>query len=1290
MSLNNENNDEYNIYKFLEERVVQTGHTHTSMCNPKGSYYIEEHDLDTFYEYYEKALFDNELHITERHCEISPIIIDLDFKYELETFERKHKVNHIEKIVNLYVSEICNLFELERNDKRLISFIFERDELYKIKGITKDGIHIIFPNIVSHPDAQYYIRNNILKKIVEIISDLGLKNVISDVVDKSVIAPNTCWLLYGSNKDRPKGNPYRLKYIFDGDGNQISIEDYFGEEYINLARFFSIRGRKVSDLIPIRADKLNVLSAISKKKILKTKSNSYLNYDIERIRELVSILSDERIENYSQWIEVGWMLHNIDPCNDELLEIWINFSKKSNKFVEGECEKLWDNMKSEGLTIATLHYWAKIDNYTKYNEFKNKDINKHIETSIKTQSNYDIAYVLHKMYEYDFVYCDNDWYMYKNHRWHKETDGMSLRMKISTELHEKYVRLMSYYNQIAGGKVLVDNHELTEEEKEEYKKKNGVVLDLTKKLKTTSFKDNVMRECKELFSKDNKEFSKKLDANPTLLGFNNGIYDLEKGEFRDGRPDDFIEISTEIDKIDFDNNNEHWEDLEHFLNTVFFDEEIRNYFLTYLSSCLQGHNAEEKFRFWTGIGCHAINTPIMMSDGTTKNVQDIIVGDKLMGDDSTERNVIELKHGFSDMYNITTIKGEKFTVNGEHIICLKATTIGSLNDSLKEHRYKLSWQEKDNNGIPVNKCKNFAYKHENRKIYNKNVIYYENEEDAKNSAIKFKELLYKNPNYIKNGDVIDIKVKDYLNIRKKIGDRNYFLYKVGIDFEKKDLPLDPYMIGYWLGDGTSMLSSITTMDHEVEDYFSLKANELNLNIKEYKKDSDKASTFVYSSKYKGSRNKLYENTFYQTLKKLKLLGNKHIPDLYKYNDRNNRLNILAGIIDSDGHYQARSNQYEITLKSEKLIDDILYLARSLGFSCSKKNVTKSCQNFTGHYFNIIIYGSGIEDIPVLLKRKKAIPRIKNKNASYYGFNIEKVEDNYFYGFELDGNHRYLMGDFTVTHNSNGKSKILELFVHSLGDYTVKFPITLITGKRAASNACTPEVLQSKGKRFGYFEEPGEGEKINAGLLKEFTGGDKIKARGLHKDPIEFKPQFKLALLCNDMPEAPPNDTGYWRRMEVIEFKSHFCEKPKEPHEFPIDKYLSQKMKNWKELFMALLLDVYYVKYKKSGIKVPLEVVKFTLEYQKQCDQYADFISENLSDTNNMNDLIIINDMYEEFKTWFEEAFGNHKFPTKKEFKAYLKKRYGKRMTTTEIKGFKFRIRYEKSNGIIEVVVMSGF
>ena len=304
----------------------------------------------------------------------------------------------------------------------------------------------------------------------------------------------------------------------------------------------------------------------------------------------------------------------------------------------------------------------------------------------------------------------------------------------------------------------------------------------------------------------------------------------------------------------------------------------------------------------------------------------------------------------------------------------------------------------------------------------------------------------------------------------------------------------------------------------------------------------------------------------------------------------------------------------------------------------------------------------------------------NKDNSKFNFTVNYLKDDNFYGFELDKNHLYIMGNGIITHNSNGKSKILELFVHSLGMYSIKFPITMLTGKRAASNACTPEIVQSKGKRFGYFEEPSENERINAGLLKEFTGGDKIKARGLHKDPIEFKPQFKLALLCNEMPEVPPNDSGTWRRMEVIEFKSRFCDNPKESHEFPIDKYLSEKLKNWRELFMGLLLDIYYEKYKKNGIKVPSEIIKFTLEYQKQCDLYTDFISENLEDTKSNDEVIDINQLYDEFKVWYEDTFSNHKYPSKIEFKRYLKKKYStKRVTQSELRGFKFKVKYEKQN-----------
>ena len=871
MSVTLNDGKKYDIFNFLDEHTVEYGkvHSHTSMFNPKGAFFIKNDELDFFYDLYQKAIFDGvELHITEKHEEISPIIIDLDLKYELETFERKHNETHVKKIIDLYISEIISIFNLEIGDKRLSSFVFERDEIYKTKGITKDGIHIMFPYIISYPVAQYHIRDNILKKIGDIISDLGIKNLMSDVVDRTIIAPNTCWLLYGSNKDKPKGNPYKLKYSFDGHGNMIDIESSEITDS-NLPRFFSIRNKKESDLTLIRDDKLAILELTNKKKIVKLKQISSINYEPERIRELVSILGDDRAENYTSWLEVGWSLHNIDPNSQDLLNIWIEFSKRSAKFKDGECEKEWEKSKNEGLTLKSLHYWAKIDNYQKYQEYKNKDLNKWIDVSIKTQSNYDIAYVLFKMYEYDFIYSDNEWYIYKNHVWHREIDGMSLRQKISNELCAKYFKVISNYNTLA---VSAD---ITEEEKEEYKKKGKEVLEIVKKLKTTAFKENVMKECKELFC--DKDFIKKLDTNQYLIGFSNGVYDLKKGELRDGRPDDYIEMSTEIDKIEFDEQNEHWEDLKQFLNTVFFDEEIRTYFLTYFASCLQGHNAEEKFRIWTGVG------------------------------------------------------------------------------------------------------------------------------------------------------------------------------------------------------------------------------------------------------------------------------------------------------------------------------------------------------------------------------------------------------------------------------SNGKSKILELFVHSLGMYSIKFPITMLTGKRAASNACTPEIVQSKGKRFGYFEEPSENERINAGLLKEFTGGDKIKARALHKEPIEFKPQFKLALLCNEMPEVPPNDTGTWRRMEVIEFKSRFCENPKEPHEFPIDKHLSEKMRNWKELFMALLIDVYYAKYRTSGIKVPGEVIKFTLEYQKQCDLYTDFISENLEETKENSDVIDITQLYDEFKVWYQDVFNNNKIPSKVEFKKYLKKKYtSKRLTLSELKGFKFKIKHEKIGPNGEANAMAGY
>ena len=150
--------------------------------------------------------------------------------------------------------------------------------------------------------------------------------------------------------------------------------------------------------------------------------------------------------------------------------------------------------------------------------------------------------------------------------------------------------------------------------------------------------------------------------------------------------------------------------------------------------------------------------------------------------------------------------------------------------------------------------------------------------------------------------------------------------------------------------------------------------------------------------------------------------------------------------------------------------------------------------------------------------------------------------------------------------------------------------------------------------------------------------------------------------------------GTWRRMEIVEFKSRFCDNPREPNEFEIDKKLSEKLKNWKELFISLLIDIILFKdIKKMVLKFQLEVVKFTLEFQKQCDIYTDFILEKLEETKEMDDILDIGETYDEFKIWYEDTFSNHKYPSKVEFKKYLTKRYTKKLITTKgIKGFKFK------------------
>jgi ATP-dependent Lon protease len=336
--------------------------------------------------------------------------------------------------------------------------------------------------------------------------------------------------------------------------------------------------------------------------------------------------------------------------------------------------------------------------------------------------------------------------------------------------------------------------------------------------------------------------------------------------------------------------------------------------------------------------CHTFDTPILMYDGSVKMVQDIVVGDKVMGDDSKCRNVLSLGRGEDDLYDIVHSNGEKYGVNSEHIMCLKQSgmnIIKNVKTKSGETKYKVCYFDKND------------YKQHSKRFSD------QTEAERYLHDMKLEH------------DYIEIPVKSLLKLPKYIR-VNLKGYKRGVEFSSKNVPFDPYIIGASLEE-------------------QLPSN------------------------------------------------NKHIPDVYKINDRQTRLELLAGIIDTDGSYCDESKGYDIIQKNKVLADDILFLARSLGFSANMSQCEKYCmykgEKKTGTYYRMHLSGDNLSSIPVKCPRKMAKnERVINKDSMVMGITIEPRGWGKYYGFELDKNHKYLLGDFTITHNTSlvkeGISKIL--------------------------------------------------------------------------------------------------------------------------------------------------------------------------------------------------------------------------------------------------------------------------
>src|SRR5258708_29656767 len=187
-----------------------------------------------------------------------------------------------------------------------------------------------------------------------------------------------------------------------------------------------------------------------------------------------------------------------------------------------------------------------------------------------------------------------------------------------------------------------------------------------------------------------------------------------------------------------------------------------------------------------------------------------------------------------------------------------------------------------------------------------------------------------------HGEILNIEVRDYISKSEKFKS-NYKGYKVAVEFKEKELTLKPYFIGLWLGDGHSYSSRITNQDHEIIEFMEQYADELDLELVEYAQEG-RTKNYSITKDFHGGQ-KFF--SVQGELNELDLLQNKHIPKQFLINSRKNRLELLAGLIDSDGHYSDEYHVYEITQKNEQLARQIKFLCDSLGFKTSLVTKTAS-------------------------------------------------------------------------------------------------------------------------------------------------------------------------------------------------------------------------------------------------------------------------------------------------------------------------------------------------------------
>ena len=349
-------------------------------------------------------------------------------------------------------------------------------------------------------------------------------------------------------------------------------------------------------------------------------SESLTEYELKTIYEYVMVLPENYygMGSYDKWIRVGWALKN---TSEKLLIAWLAFSAQSSSFQFNEvsdiCER-WINFKvrNDGLSKLSIIHWVKKDNRAEFDRIFKSTLDYYVELTLNGNHDkykppdYDLATVLYQYKKHEYVCIsvkNNQWFKYKNNRWVSSDSGIHLRSEISNPVRELYnnksINLMQDISTIRQNTASIINQDENEdnEQTDINKKKSIQCINIVTRLGQSSDKGKIMTECKELFY--DRGFLTKLDTNPYLLCFKNGVIDFKEKTFRKGQPEDYISMCTNIDYIELtDKHKDTIDEIHVFMKQLFPKPELCKYMWEHLASCLIGTSPNQTFNQYYGAG----------------------------------------------------------------------------------------------------------------------------------------------------------------------------------------------------------------------------------------------------------------------------------------------------------------------------------------------------------------------------------------------------------------------------------------------------------------------------------------------------------------------------------------------------------------------------------------------------------------------------------------------------------------------------------------------------------------